>query len=345
MASMRRGMQGWALLVLPLATLAADSAAAFDPGEIYWAPGDCISTCGLFDVTAGGDLQTASPLALIQRTPGQIAWDENLLAYVTQFDSDEVVRIDASGAVVLFATGIDGATGLLLASDGRMLAVSYNDDVVYDITGGGNFSEATPFAVGFMNPRNLLELATGEILLADQSRHAVYDISGGGDFASATPFASWVPSSSPYDLVQDAAGRIFASTDDGVFDITGGGDFAAAAPHATGRSFVGLAVDAHGRLLASDLDSGDVFDITAPGDYAGAAPFASRLDGFGDSALDRVPSPPSQPPPTIPGLGHIGGGLLASLIAAVGFVFESRRFRRVGRQVAERLETRALIVR
>lgn len=305
------------MLALSLAALLAPAvAAAFTPGEVHWAPGSCSASCGLFDVTLGGDQQGATPVAVIQRSPGQIAWDASLLAYITQFDSDSVVRIDASGAVTTFATGLDGATGLLIESGGRMLAVAYRDAAVFDISAGGDFTTAVPFATGFVGPRNLLQLATGEILLADQLRRAVFDISAGGDFTNATAFASGFPPYGPYDLVQDSAGRIFASTDAGVFDITSGGNFSSATPHATGRSFSGLAVAAEGRLLASDLSSGDVFDIAAAGNYASATPFAWNLAGSGDSALDEVPGAKSAP--EVPLLGGIGWGLLASLLATTG---------------------------
>ena len=197
------------------------------------------------------------------------------------------------------ATGIDGATGLLVDGSGRILAVSFGDGAVYDISAGGDYSAATAFAFGFGSPRNLLELATGEILLADQSPlgRAVFDITAGGDFSSATPFASGFPPDGPYDLVQNGAGRIFASTDAGVFDITDGGNFSSATPHASGRVFAGLAVDGVGRLLASELESDDVYDITAGGNYAAATPFASNLDGFSVRGLDRARQPP---PPASP---------------------------------------------
>lgn len=309
-----------AALGLSLAALSAPAGAeGFAAGAVYWAPGSCVATCGLFDVTLGGDQQGASPIAPIQRSPGQVAWEASrAFAYITQFDLDSVVRIDASGAAVTFATGIEGATGLLVKDDGGILAVSFYDGAVYDISAGGDFTSAVPFASGFLGPRNLLELSTGEILLADQSRRSVFDITGGGDFSSAAAFASGFPFG-PFDLVQDGAGRIYASTDGGVFEITGGGNLSTATPHATGRLFAGLAVDAEGRLLASDLDSGEVFDITAPGDYADAGPFAWNLDGFGDSALDTVPGATAAPPPvTVPALDGAGCGLLAGLLAAAG---------------------------
>ncbi len=313
---MTRGLRWWAVLAIPLLTPAV--AAGFAPGEVFWAPGGCSPTCGMFDVTQGGDLQGASAFAVISRSPGQIAWMESpLVGYVTQFDPDTVVRVSTSGVVTGFATGIDSATGLLVDSGGRVLAVSFGDGAVYDISAGGDYSAATAFAFGFGSPRNLLELATGEILLADQSplRRAVFDITAGGDFSSATPFASGFPPDGPYDLVQDRAGRIFASTDTGVFDITGGGSFSSATPHASGRAFVGLAVDAAGRLLASELESGDIYDVSAAGSYAAATPFASNLDGFGDTALDTVPLTPA---PTVPSLDGNDVALLSSLLALLG---------------------------
>lgn len=313
---MTRKSRWWAVLAIPLLTPAV--AAGFVPGEVYWAPGVCASTCNMFDVTQGGDFQGASPFAVISRSPGQIAWRGRPLGgYVTQFDADTVVRVSTSGAVTGFATGIAGATGLLVDSGGRVLAVSFGDGAVYDISAGGDYSAATAFAFGFDSPRNLLQLATGEILLADQSSlgRAVFDITAGGDFSSATPFAWGFPPDGPYDLVQDGAGRIFASTDAGVFDITGGGSFSSATPHASGRVFAGLAVDGAGRLLASELESGDIYDITAAGNYAAATPFASNLDGFGDTALDTVPA---MPPPPVPSLDGYGVALLSGLLALLG---------------------------
>jgi hypothetical protein len=272
----------------------------------------------MFDVTQGGDFEAASPVAVISRSPGQIAWRGwPLVGYVTQFDQDTVVRVGANGSVTGFATGIDGATGLLVDGAGRILAVSFGDGAVYDISAGGDYSAATAFAFGFGSPRNLLELATGEILLANQSPlgRAVFDITAGGDFSSATPFASGFPPDGPYDLVQNGLGRIFASTDAGVFDITGGGDFSSATPHASGRVFAGLAVDGAGRLLASELESGEIYDITAAGNYATATPFASNLDGFGDTALDTAPA---RPVPAVPSLDGSGVALLSSLLALLG---------------------------
>jgi DNA-binding beta-propeller fold protein YncE len=299
-------------LALVLAAV-APAAAAFTTGAVYFAPGDCTPPCGLFEVT-GGDQQGSTPLAIIDRAPGQMAWSADLgSAYLTQYDVDTIALISASGGVTAFATGVDGPTGVLLTEGGLLLVVSYRDDTVYEANGGGDLSAAPVFADGFGAPRNLLQLDTGAILLADQGRNAVYDISEKGSFLTAPPFASGLPAG-PYDLVQDGCGRIFASTDGGVYDITGGGDFLAATPHATGQLFVGLAVDGGGRLLASEFANGHIFDITDGGDYSSEAPFAANLPGFGDTALDAVPGAGSPPAQCVPALGPSGLMLLSVLL-------------------------------
>jgi DNA-binding beta-propeller fold protein YncE len=295
--------------------LAASGAAAYEPDEVYWAPGGCTPPCGLFEVT-GGDQSGSSPMGSIDRAPGQVAWSADGAAYVSQFDLDSVARVADSGTVTTFATGVDGPTGVLLTQGGLLLVVSFRDRAVYEADAGGDLSHAPVFAGGFGGPRNLVQLDGGEILLADQGRNVVYDISGGGNFVGATPFASGFPPG-PYDLVQDGEGRVFASTDGAVYEITNGGDVSGASPHATGQEFMGLAVDGSGRLLASDFSSGAVFDITASGDYSGATPFATNLAGFGDTALDTVPEAGGASPQAVPALPALGRLLLAASLAAL----------------------------
>jgi hypothetical protein len=302
-----------------LALVGPASAQAFAAGEVYWGPGSCFGPCGLFDVTLGGDQGSATPVAVVDRVPGQIAWTLSpLVGYVSEFDLDRVVQVSPAGAVTVFATGLDGATGLLVDDTGRLLAASFHDGAVYDISAGGDFSSATPFASGLGFPRNLLQLSSGEILVADQAflTRAIFDITAGGDFSSATPFAFGFPPDGPYDLVEDAAGNIYASSDDGVYDITAGGDISSATPHATGQSFVGLALDASGRLLASVLTSGDVYDISAAGNYASAPTFATNLAGVGDTALDTVPGAVM----SVPSLAGASGAVLAGLLALIGAI-------------------------
>lgn len=313
----RRWPRGLALALLTCAALGrATDADAFQAGGVYWGAGSCGSPCGVFEVTGGGGLGAGALLAATSELPGQIAWiDESASLHVSEFGLDRIVAIAADGTLTTFASGIDGVTGLIRTGDGRLLAASFRDGSVVDVTAGGDFSGAAPFASGLARPRNLLQLASGRILVADQSRGRIVDITGGGDFDLDPGFA-WGFASGPFDLVQDAAGRILASSFDGVFDVSAGGDVSGATPFAAGREFIGLAVDGQERLLASVFDAGEVFDIGAGGDFSGAAAFAWGLPGLGDTALDAIPGAAPDVPAALPAAEGWPIPLLAVLLLA-----------------------------
>jgi hypothetical protein len=291
--------------------LAGSARAAFQDGDVLWVPGSCGTPCGIFDVTAGGALGAGDLIFPTPGSPGQIVWEPDLASiYLTDFSGNQVLAVSSTGVVTSFATSIALPTGLLRKSDGTMLAVSWAHDAVIDVSGGGDFASATYFAEGFTGPRNLIELDDGRVLLADQSLGAVFDISAGGDFTGQSGFA-WGLNDGPYDLAQDALGRIYVSTFDGVFDVTAGGDYAAATAHATGYDFVGLTVDAQGRLLATDLSTGDIYDVTAGDAVSPPLLFASGLPGAGDSALDAIPG-------AAPAVPSMRGPALLLLVLAMG---------------------------
>ena len=294
----------------------ASPAAAFQSGDVYWAPGACgAPPCYVSEVDAGFGVVT--PFVAVDPAPGQLTWEaDRSAAYASQFASGTVVRITSAGSASTFAWGIVGATGLLKTSDGTLLAVSYNGGTVYDATMGGDLSAATPFASGFTTPRNLIERSNGDLLLVDQTARVVFDISAGGDFFSATPFASGFAIGA-YDLVEDGSGNLYLSTRLGVYDITAGEGFSEATAFAWGRFLVGLAIDGAGRLLASEFETGAIFDISAGGDVASAVPIAVVSSGLGDTALDTVPSGGPETP-QVPALGPLAYGLLASLLVASG---------------------------
>jgi hypothetical protein len=312
-----------------LAMAAPSGAAAFDAGEVYWAAGWCNAPpCGL-QAAIAGDHMGESPIGSFDRAPGQIAWASGSeTAYITEFDRGSIVAVTSAGAVSTFATNIDRPTGLLRTQSGELLVVSWADDAVYLATPGGDLSSAVVFADGFGGPRNLIQLSSGTILIADQVRHVVYDISAGGNFSAAGSFAHGLPGG-PYDLVEGAGGKIFASTDSGVFEISAGGDFSTATAHAYGIDFGGLAVDSQGRVLASNFENGDVFNITISGDYSLATPFATNFPGLGDTALDTVPGAGDTPPAPqpVPALATTGRIVLTALILSIGVV----RFKAVRR--------------
>jgi hypothetical protein len=241
--------------------------------------------------------------------------------YISEFFMNRILSISSAGVVSTFATGISRPTGLIRLSDGRILAASFRDQVVIDISGGGDFSTSTPFASGFSIPRNMFQFADGSILLADQGNNSAIDITAGGDFSGVQGFAYGIPRG-PFDLVQDVSGRVLASSFDGVFEITLGGDLSAAIPFATGIEFIGLAIDGDGRTLATDFDTSNVFDISAGGDFSSAVPFAQGLPGFGDTSLDSVPELLSAA--LVPALGAAGSSLLGIALLSFGLMISRR---------------------
>jgi DNA-binding beta-propeller fold protein YncE len=305
----------------------------FTSGIVFWAPGDCFGACEVFDVTGGGDLGTAAGFATVDRSPGQIAWSQDLSsAYITEFSQDRVSEISTTGTVSLFFSGISRPTGLLRTADNRLLAASFNDGAVYDISGGDASPPETAFATGLGGARNLLQLATGEILVADQNLKRIIDISAGGSFGTELGFAFGIPGSGPFDLVEDASGRIYASSFSGVFDITAGGDLSGESAYATGFNFVGLTIDGSGRMLASVHNSGVIYDVTDGGNVSSDIPFAFNLPGFADTALDVTPA--AAPPPAVPALSAWGWWSLICLLLLAGAMLAGSETAETDRQIS-----------
>lgn len=169
--------------------------------------------------------------------------------------------------------------------------------------------------------------------MADQNLKRVIDITAGGSFGAETGFAYGIPGTGPLDLVQDASGRIYASSFSGVFDITAGGDLSGQSAHATGFNFVGLTINGSGRMLASVLNSGAIYDVTDGGDVSSDLPFAFNLPGFADTALDAIPA--SAPPavPAVPALSTWGGWSLTCLLLLAGATLAGSKIAESDRQI------------
>ncbi len=305
----------------------------FTRGSVFWAPGDCSGACEVFDVTGGGDLEGAAGFAAVDRSPGQIAWSQDLsTAYITEFFQNRVSEISVTGVASPFFTGVNRPTGLLRTADNRLLVASFNDGAVYDISGGDDSPPATAFATGLGSARNLLQLATGEILVADQNLGRVIDITAGGNFGAESGFAFGIPGNGPFDLVQDASGRIYSSSFSGVFDITLGGDRSGTTAHATGLNFVGLTIDGSGRMLASVLNSGAIYNVTDGGDVSSDPPFASNIRGFADTALDAIPLS-ALPATAVPALSTWGWWSLTCLLLLAGAMLAGSKIAESDRQI------------
>jgi hypothetical protein len=159
------------------------------------------------------------------------------------------------------------------------LVASYFNSAIYDITGGGSFSAATPFATGTSGVRDLIQLWDGRVMAASQNAGEVDDIHypAGG---AATAFATGLGSVAG--LAQKHGGQLFVTSygSSAIYDITAGGSFSAATAYANGQSFMGLVVDVQDRLFASQLGGTNIFQVTA----GAATTFATNAPS-GESAL------------------------------------------------------------
>jgi hypothetical protein len=265
--------------------------AVFAPGDVFY-----VANNKVLKITSGGNFAAASALATIPSlSNGQIAFDaDRSAAYVSLFNTGQVLRVAPDGTTTTFATGVSQPTGLLRLKDGRLLAVSFGG-TVFDITAGGAITSANQFATGVGLARDLLQTSDGRILLAGQGAGKVFDITAGGNFSASPGFATGLGQGLA-DLVQDSTGRIFASQFSGqkIVNVTSGGDFSAATPFATGQAFMGLTVDGSGRLLASVMSgvggTATVYDVSAGGIITASAAFASGVPG-GESNVDAVAVP------------------------------------------------------
>ncbi|MBX2799747.1 MAG: hypothetical protein KTR31_18860 [Myxococcales bacterium] len=277
-----------------LSAVLAAHAGGFTPGQLIF-----VSQAGDVTVVAQGDTQPATPLASLDAyAAGQLAFSADLQHVYVPLPNDGVIsEVSADGQHAIFATGLSSPTGLLLTSDGRLLATEWDQGTVVDITEGGDVSEAVPLVTGLQTARHLLQSTDGRVFVSDQWGAAVHDVGypDGGPVGAA--YATGIAGIKALLQLQD--GRLLASGEWDVFDITGGGDFFAAAPHATGADLIGLAELPDGTVLANTYLGDAIYDVTAGGDLSATPPWASGL-AVGDTTMAVVPAGPSEPPDTGP---------------------------------------------
>ena len=288
---------GTVLTVLVSLSRVAEAQFVADDLYVYYSNGT-----GTMNVTAGGDLSDAPVIATPGLTGvyGNQAWSrDRQLMYVASLGGDKVVTVSPAGTVANYATGVDGAISVLITRDGHILVGTFDDGEIYDITGGGDFSDATPLVTGIDHPSAMVQLVDGRVLVISGSgRSVVYDIDypTGGEITAANEYATGLPN--PVDIVQAPDGHIYVALAlKQVFRITGGGSFASAAAFATiaedsSHNFRALVARRDGTLLALTQGAGNVikiYDITAGGEIASDAP--AWATGIASSqAFEMVPA-------------------------------------------------------
>lgn len=158
-----------------------------------------------------------------------------------------------------------------------------------DITGGGNFTGATPFAIVGRTPGQMTWRSSDltRAYLSEFANNRVVSVSSTG---VVTPYATGI--TGPTGLLWTSAGRLLvvAYSTQRVYDITGGGDFSGAVPFATGFSGPRNLIETQaGRILLADQTADRVYDITAGGSFTGNLGFARSVPGAaGDLVQDGL---------------------------------------------------------
>lgn len=91
--------------------------------------------------------------------------------------------------VELFATNLQTPGHMEWTHDGRLLVSEMTAGRVTDVTDGGDFRDADPYAVGLRSPGSICPLPDGRILVADTWADRIVDISQGGDVTRRSAFA------------------------------------------------------------------------------------------------------------------------------------------------------------
>ena len=280
---LRRFVTGSVFLALGLG--ASSASAAFQAGDVFY-----IGQAGTVVLAPAGGNLSGQMLADAQGyVAGEIAFSaDRSTMYFCMPNDGKVMAMDSSGTMQSFATGLTHPIGIAVLSDGHILATEWDAGEVTDITAGGDFTSATPLVQGLQRARHLLQRNDGTILVTDEYANEVLTLNYPATGVASTPFASSLLLVKS--LAETADGKLYATTQWNVFDITQGGGFANKPVFASGQNFMGLAVDAQGKLLATVLNGTTVFDISAGGDFATASPWAQGLP-VGDTTIARVPGP------------------------------------------------------
>lgn len=163
-------------------------AAEFETGEIT-------------DITAGGSMAGVAPLTDGLSAPRHLAQLSDGTVLVADQDADAVydVLYPMGGTVgPPFADGLIAVPVIIVTEDDTIYCATREfvngefTGFVYDITGGGDFSAASPFASG-QSFFSLTVSGDGRLLSGELFGSVIWDITGGGDFSSATPFATGLP--------------------------------------------------------------------------------------------------------------------------------------------------------
>lgn len=285
---------------------ALSAQAHVSPGAIYAAEGFSHS---IVDVSDGGDISQgprfafnlpAAPTGLCYGGPNN---DLYVALAGTSAKTGKVLVVGDGGdmsAAQPFATGFSAAFGLDCSKD-RVLLADWNRGV-FDITAGGDFSKAAPFAklsagkhVGvYTDSKGTVWLSAGT--------SGLFDITAGGTISAAEPFVSYDTQGTSGILgIGEFAGKLYVTDGQsvGFGSVWNVSELGAGSGLSTGVQFArGIPANASGLLgTARGLyvighpnacaGNNGVWDVSEGGDFTGADAYASGA-GFSCALLEQM---------------------------------------------------------
>lgn len=220
-------------------------------------------------------------LSVSARAAGGLAFDRSGNLFVTDKDSDSILKFTPDGKKSTFATGIsfhgaavDGA-GNVFAADGN---------TIFKVTPDGKKSK---FASGLRNPLHLTFDDKGNLFVLEEDSHPIFKFTPDG---AKSTFATGL---SPADIAVDGAGNFFV-TDKGSYSplkFTPDGSILKFTPDGKKSTFASglvpedLAFDDKGNLFVADNGSDSILKFTPEGKKS---TFATGRIGFYGMALDAA---------------------------------------------------------
>ncbi|MEM8609593.1 MAG: hypothetical protein AAGF92_20995, partial [Myxococcota bacterium] len=153
------------------------------------------------DITAGGDMTGVAPMTDGLSGPRHLAeLSDGTILVADQFEDAVYDVLYPTGGTVgaPFASGLPAVRAMIATEDDTIYAGAQRlrnqvfVGAVFDITGGGDFESALPYASG-QSFFSLTMSGDDRLLSGEVFGSELWDITGGGDFAAAAPFATGLP--------------------------------------------------------------------------------------------------------------------------------------------------------
>lgn len=231
---------------------------------------------------------SAAVLLAVFTSTSDVRADPQLL--ITDMEADVVIDFTAGGDVSgsVYATGLSDPTGLCTGPNNDIYVAEFATGEITIITGGGDFTDAEPFArVAKSTGLNLSPVGlwcNDELVILTDFQGVVLDMTnGGGDVLTWPIHVAWPGLDIfPTGITRSDAGNYFAASGQGVFRADPGvsGEDPA---YAFGLPFITVG-NLGGSIIASMAGEPRLYDVTDGGDVSKANPWAT-LPGAGVSAF------------------------------------------------------------